>query len=92
MSLRIAHGVDARRFTVEVEGHRAELAYRLERARLVIEHAGVPDAIAGRGVAGALAQAALDDARAQGLRVVPACSYSLDYLRRHPQYADLVDS
>ena len=92
MPLQIAHDADARRFTVEVDGHLAELVYRLEQARMVIEHTGVPQAIGGRGVAGALVQAALDHARAQGLRVVPACSYSADYIRRHPQYADLVDS
>ncbi len=91
MSLPIAHDADARRFTVEVDGHLAELVYRLEDARLVIEHTGVPNAIGGRGIAGFLVRAALDHARARGLRVVPACSYSAEYIRRHPQYAGLVD-
>ena len=33
---------------------------------------------------------ALDDARSEGKKVVPACSYVADYIDRHPEYADLL--
>ena len=44
----------------------------------------------GRGVAGTIASTSLDEARAQGLRVKPACPYYKDYLTKHTEYADLV--
>jgi uncharacterized protein len=91
MSLRIDHDPGSRRFTTRVDGYEAELIYRQQGARLIIDHTGVPEAIGGRGVAGELVKAALDYARAQGLRVVPACSYSAAYVQHHPEYADLVD-
>lgn len=91
MSLRIDHDPNSRRFTTQVDGHEAELIYRQQGARLIIDHTGVPEAIGGRGIAGELVKAALDYARAEGLRVVPACSYSAAYIQRHPEYADLVD-
>ena len=91
MALPIHHDSGAHRFTTQVDGHEAELIYRLQGARLTIDHTGVPDAIGGRGIAGELVKAALDYARAEGLRVVPACSYSAAYIQRHPEYADLVD-
>ena len=91
MALNIHHDSGARRFTTQVDGHEAELIYRLQDLRMTIDHTGVPDAIGGRGIAGELVKAALDYARAEGLRVVPACSYSAAYIQRHPQYADLVD-
>jgi len=53
-------------------------------------HTGVPAAIGGRGVAAALVRAALDHARGEGLKVVPACSYVAAYFKRHPQDADLL--
>ena len=84
------HDAEARRFSMRLDGHQAELDYRLEDGRLTIAHTGVPQAIGGRGVAGALVRAALDYARSGGLRVVPACSYAALYVRRHPEYADLV--
>jgi predicted GNAT family acetyltransferase len=43
-----------------------------------------------RGLGSALVAGALDDARARGLRVVPICPFVDAYIRRHPDYADLV--
>ena len=90
MSLQISHDPVARRFTTQLDGQEAELVYRLQQGRLIIDHTGVPEAIGGKGVAGELVKAALEYARAEGLRVVAACSYSAAYVQRHPEYADLL--
>ncbi len=90
-SLDVHHDADARRFHTRVDGHEAELLYSLRDGRMTINHTGVPDAIGGRGVAAALVKSALELARAQGWRVVPACSYSAAYVQRHPEYAGLVE-
>lgn len=91
MSIQINHDPTSGRFSTQLDGHEAELVYRHQDMRMLIDHTGVPEAISGRGVAGELVKAALDYARAQGLRVVPLCSYSATYIQRHPEYADLVD-
>ena len=91
MPPQISHDPASGRFFTRVDGHEAELVYRLHDGRMTIDHTGVPDAIGGRGIAGELVMAALEYAIAGGLRVVPACSYSADYIQRHPQYAYLVD-
>lgn len=90
--MEIKHDSASRRFSTWLDGHEAELVYRRQDVRLFIDHTGVPHAIGGRGVAGELVKAALDYARAEGLRVVPLCSYSAEYIRRHAEYADLVDT
>jgi predicted GNAT family acetyltransferase len=33
----------------------------------------------------------LDYARTQGLQVVPLCSFIAGYIRKHPEYQDLVE-
>jgi predicted GNAT family acetyltransferase len=33
---------------------------------------------------------ALDDIRSRGLKVVPLCPFVAAYIRRHPEYEDLV--
>jgi uncharacterized protein len=91
-SLDLHYDPAARRFSTRLDGQEAELVYSLRDGRMVIDHTGVPEAIGGRGIAGALVRAALDHARAQGWRVVPACSYSAAYVQRHSEYADLVDA
>ncbi|MET0549673.1 MAG: GNAT family N-acetyltransferase [Xanthomonas sp.] len=86
----IAHDPQQRRFTLHVDGHRAELDYVLEQERMVITHTGVPAPIGGRGLAAQLVTAALEHAQAQGWKVVPACSYAAVFMQRHPQYAALL--
>lgn len=55
----------------------------------IADHTLVPSEIGGRGVAGRLVEALVADARAEGFRVVPACSYVAAAFRRHPEWADL---
>ena len=56
---------------------------------LAIAHTEVPGAIGGRGIAGKLVRAAVEYARDAGLKVAPVCSYSSEWMDRHPEYADL---
>ncbi len=53
-------------------------------------HTEVDPAFEGRGIGSQLATFALDDARGRGLQVVPQCPFFAGYIRRHPEYADLV--
>jgi len=78
------------RFTVVVDGHVAELDYRVEGGTMTLFHTGVPEAIGGRGIAGDLVRVALDHARAAGMKVVPACSYAKVWIEKHPEYQDLL--
>ena len=53
------------------------------------DHTGVPDAMGGKGVAKALLEAMLDDARQSGFRITPVCSFVRAQYARHPEWADL---
>ena len=55
----------------------------------VAEHTLVPDAIGGRGVAGALVDALVQDAREQKFKVAPQCSYVAAKFDEHPEWSDL---
>ena len=56
---------------------------------LVADHTLVPPEIGGRGVAARLVEALVADARTEGNRIVPQCSYVEAAFRRHPEWADL---
>jgi len=86
----IEHDRDERRFRTFVEGHRAEVDYRLEDGVMTITHTGVPRPIEGRGIAASLTRAALAAARAEGWKVVPQCAYAAAFMRRHREFDDLV--
>lgn len=53
------------------------------------DHTGVPEAMAGRGVAKALLDFMLDDARANGFRIVPLCPFVQRQYAKHPEWAEL---
>ena len=56
---------------------------------LVADHTLVPPEIGGRGVAAKLVDALIADARKEGNKIVPQCSYVEAQFRRHPEWADL---
>jgi predicted GNAT family acetyltransferase len=70
----------------------ALVAYRRKGKRITFTHTEVAPELRGQGVGEALAQAALEAARAEGLEVVPLCPFIAAYIRRHPEFADLVAS
>ena len=55
----------------------------------VAEHTLVPPELGGRGIAGKLVDALIEDAQAQGFKVVPECSYVDAAFAKHPEWADL---
>jgi hypothetical protein len=86
----IRHNAAARRFEVTVDDALARADYQLSGGVLRLYHTEVPQALEGRGIAGALVKAALAHARAEGLRVEPACSYARAWMKRHPETHDLL--
>ena len=89
MREEIHHETEHHRFTLSVQGHLCVLDYDLNGSVMTVTHTGVPQALAGKGIAAALTRAALDTARQNKWRVVPRCSYAAVYIERHPEYADL---
>jgi uncharacterized protein len=67
-----------------------QIRYRTEPGLIVLVHTEVAPSAEGAGVGSLLIKHALDDIRARGLHVVPLCPFVAAYIRRHPDYADLV--
>jgi predicted GNAT family acetyltransferase len=63
--------------------------YKLHPGVITFLHAETLPDFRGQGVAGRIAAKSLDDARALGLRVKPACPFYQDFLAEHTEYADL---
>ena len=78
------------RFELDVEGAVAFANYRLIPGAVIITHTETPRALRGRGIASKLVQGALQLIRADGSKVVAGCGFVVDYLHKHPEFADLV--
>lgn len=86
----VRRNLAASRYEAEVGGCLAVAEYVVEGDRMVLTHTLVPPELRGQGIAESLVRAALDDARVEGRRVVPQCSYVAMFIRRHPEYQPLV--
>lgn len=79
-------------YTAHITGveQTGELTWRAQGERVrIATHTGVPHELRGRGIAGRLVEALIADAREQGFKVVPACSYVAKQFDEHPEWAEL---
>lgn len=72
------------------DGLEAEMTYLRQGNVLSFDHTGVPPSHRGSGLAARLVQRGIADARAEGTRIRPLCSYVQAQFRRHPDWADLL--
>jgi predicted GNAT family acetyltransferase len=80
-----------KRFEAHLGGELAgELTYSVEDGVMIMPHTGVEPRFEGRGIGGKLAKYALDTARERDLKVAPWCPFIAAYIRKNPEYADLV--
>ena len=87
----VADAPERGRFVATVDGEQAGfLVYRHRPGLLALIHTEVEERFEGRGVGGRLARFALEQARAEGLAVLPFCPFVNEWMRRHPEYNDLV--
>jgi predicted GNAT family acetyltransferase len=81
------------RYEVFIEGEFVGFSdYRIDGDRIIFPHVEVDPRHRGHGVAAKLVRYALDAVRNEGSRtVVPMCPYVQTFIRRYPEYRDLVD-
>ncbi|WP_425993779.1 GNAT family N-acetyltransferase [Afipia sp. DC4300-2b1] len=77
------------RYELDADGATAFADYRLAPGKVIITHTETPRPLRGRGIASKLVQGALEQIRADGLKVVAGCGFVVDYLEKHPEFADV---
>ena len=92
MAIVVKNEPENNRYVIEVDGERAGLAdYTLHDDRIVFTHTEVDTTRREHGLASQLVQTALDDVRSSSdRRVVAQCPYVASWLRKHPEYQDLL--
>ena len=86
----VTHNAAAGQFEAHTEHGTALLKYAYRGDAMDLAHTTVPEEAEGQGIGAALAKAALDHARREGVKVIPSCPFVASYVKRHQDYADLV--
>ena len=89
--IQLCDNADRHRFELRVGGEVAAFSeYNAVKGALLFTHTEVLPAHEGEGLASRLIAFALDEVRRQGLHAIPACPFVAAYIRKHPEYLDLV--
>lgn len=91
MTIAIADAPERHRYELTDDGTLAALTeYRLHGTVADFVHTETRDGFTGRGLAGRVVEAALEDARRRGWQVRPFCPFVRRFIAEHPEYVDLV--
>ncbi len=78
------------RYELAVNGHIAATYYQIADGVITFVHTEVPPELGGKGIGSILIKGALDQVRADGLKVIAQCPFVKAYIDKHPDYADLL--
>jgi uncharacterized protein len=78
------------RYELAVDGHIAATCYEIAGHVITFVHTEVPPELGGKGIGSKLVKGALDQARAEGLKVIAQCPFVKAWIDKHPDYAGLL--
>ncbi|MEM6626944.1 MAG: GNAT family N-acetyltransferase [Pseudomonadota bacterium] len=81
------------RYIAQLDGYPdAEMTYsRAGETLLIIDHTAVPDELRGKSAGLALVTRAVEDARADGTKILPLCPFAKAQFDKHPDWADVLN-
>ena len=92
MNYIVKHNPKSSRFEIDISGKLAYAQYILSNNVMNIHHTYTPPELRGRGIAATITKFALDYCKANGLKVIPECPYTHEYIYQHKEYMDLLAS
>jgi predicted GNAT family acetyltransferase len=91
MDTKVIDNPDASRYEIFADGEQAGFAeYHRHGGEIAFIHTELDPKFGGKGLGGVLARGALDSAREQNLDVLPYCPFIRGWIRKHPDYVELV--
>jgi predicted GNAT family acetyltransferase len=89
-TVTVTNNKDQMQFEVNQDGEKAVLQYRFLDNLIWLMHTEVPISLEGKGIASALAQYGLEWAKENQKKVKVICPFVAIYLKRHPEYNEIV--
>jgi len=90
MNNPISNNTALHRFELAVDGHIAATYYERGDGIITFVHTEVPPELGGQGIGSRLVKGALDQVRADGLKVIAQCPFVKAWIDKHADYADLL--
>lgn len=90
MTDTVSNNPARKRFELAVDGHIAATYYEIADGVITFVHTEVPPELGGKGIGSRLIRGALDQVRADGLKVIAQCPFVKAFIDKHSDYAYLL--
>ena len=90
INLPVTKNEENNRFELDVDGHIAFIDYKETSSTIALIHTEAPTELAGSGAASALVEKTLHQIKVSGKKVSPYCPYVFAYIKKHPEWKELV--
>ncbi|MAN45289.1 MAG: N-acetyltransferase [Alphaproteobacteria bacterium] len=91
INIKREEGETGGRYVTIVNGHEAEMTWsKAGTSRIIIDHTGVPKELGGLGVGTALVKRAVEDARRDGIKIIPLCPFAKAQIEKHTEWQDVL--
>ena len=80
----------AKQYEFHIGDQIARIEYIKAGNRIFLTHTEVPVALEGQGIGSSIIKAALEEVRANGWILIPMCPFVAMYIKKHPEWKDLV--
>lgn len=78
------------RYEIDAEGHKAYIEYTRQPGMIILSHTFVPKPLEGKGIGSELVRMVLEEVKSKDWQVVPQCDFIAIYIRRHPEWEELI--
>lgn len=90
MEFKIRENIEKKRFETEVENKIALIEYIRAEDKMYLTHTEVPTELEGKGIASSMAKQVLQQIKDENLKLVPICPFIASYIRRHPEWKEIL--
>lgn len=78
------------RYELMTDGHLSIVEYMITGNDVYLTHTEVPPVLEGRGIGSEIVSKALEDIKSRNMKLVPLCPFVAVYIKRHPEWNDLI--
>ena len=88
--MQITNNEEKKQYELLIDDNLAKIEYIIAQGTIYLTHTEVPRELEGKGIGSKLVLFALEDIKQQELTLVPLCPFVAAYIKRHPEWRDLV--
>ena len=91
MDFELIHNEDGNQYEFHIEGRVAKIEYILKQPKIYLTHTEVPSSLEKQGIGSQLVLKVLEELKMKELAIVPLCPFVADYIKKHPEWIEIVD-